>query len=229
VVRDGRKLTGRDARVRPRLVAYDPALTLGLDRALSLDSLFNALAHSVEALYAAEATPEARSGAEKSLALLRGGIEAVGRAPAAEEGRVVAMRGAALGSIALGGASMGLHHKLAHVLGGTFGRPHARTHATLLPYTLWFNASAAPDAVRVLEREWGGVDPPAQLYDLQRALGLATSLQALGIVEGQLEAIAGEVLEARYPNPRPVEREGLMALLEAALHDRRPSLRNVPS
>ena len=48
VVRDGRKTTGRDDRVRPRLVVYDPELTLALDRALSLDSLFNALAHSVE-------------------------------------------------------------------------------------------------------------------------------------------------------------------------------------
>jgi len=224
MTRDGKKTTGRDDRVRPRLVVYDPTLTLALDRALSLDSLFNALAHSVEAFYAADATPALRRAAEESFEPLIAGVRAIAAAPGDLAGRELALRGAALASMALGGASMGLHHKLAHVLGGTFGTAHARTHATLLPYVLAFNAPAAPALVRALHRAWGADDPPAFLYDLQRSLGLATSLRTLGLDDGKLDALADEVLAATYPNPRPIDRASLRALLDDALHDRRPSL-----
>jgi homogentisate 1,2-dioxygenase len=223
VTRDGRKTTGRDPRVRPRLVVYDPALTVGLERATSLDSLFNALAHSLEALYAGDATPEARQAAEDSLAPLIEGVRAIAADPRDLAGRTAALRGAALASTSLGGASMGLHHKLAHVLGG-LGLPHARTHATLLPYTFGWNAPAATEAVRLLHRAWGSDDPAAYLYDLQRSLGLATSLRTLGVGADQLGAIVDECLHMRYPNPRPIDREALLALLDDALHDRRPSL-----
>ncbi len=230
VTRDGRKTTGRDDRVRPRLVVYDPALTLGLDRALSIDSLFNALAHSLEALYATDATAVARAAAEASLEPLIAGIRRVAAAPGDLEGRALALRGAALASSALDGASMGLHHKLAHVLGGSFGTPHARTHATLVPYTFGFNAPAAPDTVRTLHRAWGSDDPAGFLYDLQRELGLATSLRGLQLTEAQLPGLVDEVLEQRYPNPRPLDRAALLELLEDALLDRRPSLhtRRIP-
>ena len=226
VTRDGRKTTGRDPRVRPRLVVYDPELTLELDRAISIDSLFNALAHAVEALYAVDATAEARRAAEDSLEPLIAGIRAVAAAPGELAGRELALRGAALAGAALGGASMGLHHKLAHVLGGSLGTAHARTHATLLPYTLGFNAPAAQATVRVLHRAWGDDDPAGFLYDLQRELGLATSLRTLGVAADQLGPIVDEVLHARYPNPRPIDREGLLGLLDDALHDRRPSTRS---
>jgi alcohol dehydrogenase class IV len=87
ITRDGRKITGRDPRVRPRLVIYDPALTLDLDRAMSLDSLFNALAHSLEALYAGDATDDARGAAEASLEPLLDGVRAIAREPRDAEGR----------------------------------------------------------------------------------------------------------------------------------------------
>ncbi|HEX2679215.1 MAG TPA: iron-containing alcohol dehydrogenase, partial [Polyangiales bacterium] len=180
VTRDGTKLTGRDDRVRPKLVVYDPRLTYDLDRAVSIDSLFNALAHSLEALYAEDASAEARASAEESLSLLRAGITAIAKDPRDVDGRASALRGAALASYALGSASMGLHHKLAHVLGG-LGTPHARTHATLLPYTVGFNAAAAPLLRAAMQRAWGTSDPGAEIYDLQRSLGLATSLRTLGL------------------------------------------------
>jgi maleylacetate reductase len=118
---------------------------------------------------------------------------------------------------------MGLHHKLAHVLGGR-GLPHARTHAVLLPYTLAFNAPASPDTVATLQRAWGCDDPPAFLHDLQRSLGLSTSLRALGLTPADISSITDEVLASRYPNPREVDRVGIQSLLLGALEDRRPSM-----
>ncbi|NKX52432.1 maleylacetate reductase, partial [Arthrobacter deserti] len=43
-------------------------------------------------------------------------------------------------------AGPGIHHKLCHVLGGTFNLPHAQAHAAVLPYVLAFNTPAAPAA-----------------------------------------------------------------------------------
>ena len=53
----GVKRTGRDRRVLPRTVLYDPALTLPLPPRVAGPSGMNALAHCVEALYAQDANP----------------------------------------------------------------------------------------------------------------------------------------------------------------------------
>jgi homogentisate 1,2-dioxygenase len=225
ITRDGVKETGRDPRVRPRLVVYDPALTTGLARELSLTSLVNALAHAVEALYAADATDVVRAHARRALPLLLDGLEAIAADPADPDGRAAALEGAWLASEALGAASMGLHHKLAHVLGGSFDAPHAATHAALLPYTLTFNAPFAPDLRTALHVAWGTDDPGAFLYDRMRAFGLSTSLRAIGLTEADLPRIVELSLARRYDNPRPLDADALTALLHAALHDRRPSLR----
>ena len=66
--------------------------------------------------------------------------------------------GAYLAAVAFASAGSGLHHKICHVLGGTFNLPHAQTHATVLPYVLAFNAPPAPDAAA---RIAGGVRQPA--------------------------------------------------------------------
>src|SRR5947209_6710024 len=53
----GLKRTGRDRKVLPKTVIYDPALTVGLPAGLSVTSGFNAIAHAVEALYAEDNNP----------------------------------------------------------------------------------------------------------------------------------------------------------------------------
>ncbi|MBX2802047.1 MAG: homogentisate 1,2-dioxygenase [Myxococcales bacterium] len=225
----GGKATGRDPRVLPRLVVYDPELTAGLPRELSLLSLLNALAHVVEALYAQERTEAALAAAREAVEPLLDGLRRLGADPSDGEGRAEALFGAMLAGSALGGASMALHHKLAHVLGGSFGTPHAHTHAVLLPHTMAFNLPASTEARAVLSQGLGD-DPPAGLYDLMRALQLPTGLASLaGAVSGPtreaLPTVARTALHKQYANPRPVTEEGLLALLRDLWHDRRPSLR----
>ena len=52
-----RKITGRDVKVVPRTIIYDPDLTLGLPAAVSASSGMNAIAHCVEALWVDSRTP----------------------------------------------------------------------------------------------------------------------------------------------------------------------------
>ena len=52
-----RKFTGKDTRVLPRTIVYDPDLTLALPAAVSAASAMNAIAHCVEGLWVADTTP----------------------------------------------------------------------------------------------------------------------------------------------------------------------------
>ena len=70
-VTDGEtKRTGRSAVAAPRVVIYDPDLTLGLPADVSGASGMNAIAHAVEATYAAGAGPVAVAAAEEAMRLL---------------------------------------------------------------------------------------------------------------------------------------------------------------
>lgn len=225
---DGVKTTGRDPRVLPRLVVYDPTLTAPLPARVAQTSLLNALAHSVETLYSAERTPEALDAARDSVDPLVRGLAGVSRAPGALGPSAEALYGAYLAATALGGAQIALHHKLAHVLGGSFGTPHALTHSVLLPYTMAYNLAAAPDA-RAALRPALGDDPAGALYDLMRDLGLPTNLAALqGPRESDLGRVVFLALQKQYANPREVTAAGLCALLQDMWHDRRPSVHTPP-
>ena len=52
-----RKLTGKRAHVLPRVIVYDPDLTLALPAAVSAASAMNAIAHCVEGLWVPDRTP----------------------------------------------------------------------------------------------------------------------------------------------------------------------------
>src|SRR5436309_3358847 len=54
---NGRKKTGRDRKVLPKTVLYDPLLTLTLPARIAGPSGMNAIAHCVEGLYAQDANP----------------------------------------------------------------------------------------------------------------------------------------------------------------------------
>jgi maleylacetate reductase len=148
---NGRKTTGTDPAVLPRVVVYDPELTAGLPRELAVASGLNAMAHGVEALWAPRRNPVSSVIAEEGVGALATGLRDADPAEL--------LRGAWLAAAAFAVAGSGLHHKLCHVLGGTFGLPHARTHAVVLPHVLAFNAPGAPEAAARVARALGVEDP----------------------------------------------------------------------
>jgi maleylacetate reductase len=217
----GRKTTGRDRRVLPRVVVYDPALTVGLPASVSAASGMNALAHCVEGLYAPAASPVTAVLAEEGVRALAGALPRVVADPSDLDARGDALYGAWLAGWVLGVAGMGIHHKVCHVLGGSYDLPHADTHSAVLPYATAFNAPYTPDAIARAGRALGG-DPAAALWDLAAAVGAPTSLAAVGFRPEQIDEAAGLVAAAPPDNPRPVDREGVRGLLLAAYGGRRP-------
>jgi maleylacetate reductase len=223
ITQGGVKQTGRDRRVLPRTVIYDPQLTLGLPAHISGPSGMNAIAHCVEALYAPDSNPIIALMAEEGIRALALALPAVVREPADTEARAQALYGAWLAGAALGAVGMGLHHKLCHTLGGSYNLPHADTHTIILPHAARYNQAAAPQALGRVARALGAEDAAGGLFDLARAIGAKTALKDIGMRAEQLDEAADLATRDPYPNPAPVTRDGVRRLLDDAYHGRRPA------
>jgi alcohol dehydrogenase class IV len=218
----GVKRTVREAKLMPRTVIYDPELTLALPPAVAGPSGVNAIAHCVEAFYAADANPITSLMAEEGIRALGESLPVVVARPDDLAARAQALYGAWLAGTALGTVGMALHHKLCHTLGGTFNLPHAETHTLILPQAAAYNRAAAPAAMARIARALGASDAPAALFDLASRLGAEMRLATFGLREADLERAADLAIESPYPNPAPVTRAGVRALLQDAWHGRRP-------
>ncbi len=218
----GRKTTQRSPKVLPEVIVYDVDLTLTLPPGLSATSGLNAIAHAVEALYAEEANPVTAMLAEAGIAALARALPRIVADPRDRDARSDALYGAWACGTCLGSVGMALHHKLCHVLGGSFDLPHAETHAVVLPHAVAYNAPAAPAAMASIARAIVVADAAGGLFDLARRLGAPGSLREIGMPESGLDEAADLASASPYWNPRPVDRAGLRALLDAAWHGRRP-------
>ncbi|WP_322077542.1 maleylacetate reductase [Burkholderia cepacia] len=218
----GIKRTGSDARVLPKTVIYDPALTVTLPVELSVTSGLNAIAHAVEGLYANNANPVMSLVAEEGIRALARGLPGVRRNTADLGARSDALYGAWLCGMVLGNVGMALHHKLCHTLGGSFNLPHAPTHTVVLPHALAYNAAHAPDAMQRIARAIGTNDAARGLYALALDNGAPVSLKAIGMQEADLDRAADLAAANPYWNPRPIERDGLRALLQDAFDGNLP-------
>jgi len=219
----GRKRTGKDSAVLPRVVVYDPELTTGLSPSVTGASAFNALAHSVEGLYAPGCNPITSTLALEAIGVIAASLPAGVAAPHDIDLRGDLLYGAALSGMVLGATSAGLHHKICHVLGGMLQLVHADAHSVLLPHVVAFNASALPHEMARLAAALGspGSDPAALLHDLAVASGVPTRLADLSGVNGpvqraDLAAVAEHVAHEVVSNPRPVDAGELLKLLQDA-------------
>ena len=218
----GAKKTGRDPKVLPRAVIYDPELTLDLPPAVSAASGMNAIAHCAEALYAHDGNPIVSLMAEEGIRALANALPPLIAQPRDIRFRSEALYGSWLAGMTISTTSVALHHKLCHILGG-FGLPHAETHSIVLPHALRYNRDAAPEAMARIRKALQGSDPATGLYDLEKSLGIPMRLADVGMKEKDLERAARSAVEAPYPNPRKVEYEPVLGLLRDAYEGRRPS------
>ncbi|GAA3667603.1 maleylacetate reductase [Arthrobacter ginkgonis] len=213
-----RKTTGVDDQVLPATVIYDAGLTLTLPVELSVASGLNGLAHCVDSLWGPRADPINAALAAEGLRALAAGLPAIVADPAGPEGREQALYGAYLAAVAFASAGSGMHHKICHVLGGTFNLPHAQTHATVLPYVLAFNAPHAPQAEARIAAAFGTGTALQGLQDLRATLDAPRALADYGFTEENIpEAVRIALPAIPATNPRPVTADNLTALLAAAL------------
>jgi maleylacetate reductase len=209
-----RKITGRDARVIPRTIIYDPELTLELSPAATAASAMNAIAHCVEGLWVVERTPASVAFATE--AMRRFGLF-LQRAVANGSDREA--RGECLAAAWLAGLVLvegtGLQHKLAHVLGG-FGLPHAEVHAIILPHVTRFNLPSAPQARDRLADALSCKDPAERLEQMLQSFPIAQRLRDVGFEIEKIPNAAEQVAALGIKEPRLVLDVDVRAVLAKA-------------
>jgi maleylacetate reductase len=223
---DRTKTTGTDDKVLPVTVVYDAELSKTLPVGLSVASGLNGMAHCVDSLWAPRTDPInqalALEGARALALSLRGIVADANDLDAREQ----ALYGCYLAAVSFAGAGSGLHHKICHVLGGTFDLPHAQTHATVLPYVLELNAPAVPELAGRLAAALGGEqtsgDPAGAavtaLRELYDAVQAPARLADYGFTaDGIGEAVDRITKAAPASNPVPVTEQNITELLTAAL------------
>lgn len=218
----GVKKTGRDRRVLPRTVIYDPALTVSLPPHVAGPSGMNAMAHCVEALYAYDGNPMVTLMAAEGIRVLSRSLPVVVKEPGNLEARSAALYGAWLAGVVLGQAAIGIHHKLCHTLGGTFNLPHAEVHTVVLPHATAYNRDFAPGAMQIAADALAATDAAQGIFDLIGTIGAPRALKDIGMPADGLERAAELATENQYPNPRPIEIGPIRELLRNAYEGRRP-------
>jgi len=237
------KFAVRNPVVRPALVLYDAHLLQGLPRALAISSLFNALAHAFEALWVSRMpSPQSQWAARTSIETVFKYLPALDTTDQkSEKGLEVVnelLYAAYLGAHSLDAEDLGLQHRLAHVLGGTYKLPHAEVHMLLLPHVIryyeeiWAAAAKNPTPLTGLElpssSSSSGLGMASRLFDLQRTLLRSQpplNLKDLGLQESDLEGVIDALIEhdGLPKNPEfPWAKPALLTLLQHAWLGERP-------
>jgi maleylacetate reductase len=240
ITEGGLKKTGKDFRVLPRTVIYDPQLTFGLPPRMSVTSGINAIAHAAEGLYSTDSNPIMDLMAVEGIAALGAALPLIAAADAVppsalgqsatrqlpsdeiRDARAKALYGAWLCGAVLGNVGMALHHKLCHTLGGTFNLPHAETHTIVLPHALAYNANAAPAAMAKIAGALRAPSAPRAVFELARCNGAAVALRDIGMKQADLDRACDLALRNQYPNPQPLDRVAIRALLQNAFDGTAP-------
>jgi maleylacetate reductase len=218
---EGRKETGRDPRVLPRAVVYDPELCAGMPPRLAGASGMNALAHAAEALWVPGANPVTSVLATAAIRRLVAALPRVVDDPRDLAGHAECLAGACMAGAAFAQVGGGIHHRTCHVLGGGWDLPHAETHAVVLPHAVELVAPTAPEAMAELAAALGG-DPASTLDDLRGALGLPGSLAAIGMPDAGLGEAAERIAAGSVGDPLAGDRQAVRTMLEHAQRGDRP-------
>ncbi|MFB9903603.1 maleylacetate reductase [Allokutzneria oryzae] len=186
------KRTGRSTDVLPELVVYDPALTTDLPPDITATSAMNAMAHSVEGVYAAGANPVSSLMAVDSVRALATGLPTAVADGSDLTARTELLYGAYLAGAVFAVAGSGPHHKICHVLGGAYGLPHAATHSVMLPHVA--ELMEGPALIPVADA-LGATTAAQGLRELATHVGAPTSLVGIGFDKRKLGEAAALVAE----------------------------------
>ena len=212
---NGVKTTLTSPKVQPEVILYDAELVASLPVGMTVTSALNAMAHAAEGLYARDRSPISSLMAVEGLRAFRDSLPRVMAAPSDPAARGETLYGAWLCGTVLGQVGMALHHKLCHTLGGSFDLPHAETHAVILGHAIAFNEAAVPDLLAPVADLFGET-PGLGLWHFAQKAGAPMALRDLGLKEADLDRAADLATASPYWNPRPVTRDGVRRLLQAA-------------
>lgn len=212
-----RKVTVSDPKIVPGLVIYDAKLTLDLPADLTASTGINALAHCIEALYSIKRNPVSTAAAIRGTGHIHRALWRCYQEGHNLDARTEMLIGAHLAGLALASATMGLHHGICHVLGGSVGVPHGIANSIILPHALRFNADATAlellPAAAAMGISWNDTDPvhvveafAQSVFELIRQMHLPQRLRDAHVKEDDLPRLAllGFHNRTVQNNPKPI-------------------------
>ena len=214
-----------DESLLPDIAILDAQLTRSLPPQITIDTAVDALTHALEALVSIFSSDYTDGLALEAIRLI---FEALPEA--VKTGSNVVWRhklhnAACLAGMAIGNASVGVNHALAHSLGARFDIPHGRANSVFLLSTLEYNSAiprkitphsththfVAPKKYARAARFLGLGDKQADqsddemaillrraVYDLLTGLNQPTSIEDLGIPIPELEKYGPELVKTCF-------------------------------
>jgi alcohol dehydrogenase class IV len=226
-----RKMTVSDSKIVPKLVIYDPQLTLNLPPEMTASTGINALAHCIEALYSITRHPMSTAAAIEGIRHINNSLLRCYTHGDDLFARTEMLQGAHLAGLSLASVSMGLHHGLCHVLGGSANVPHGIANSIILPHAIRFNADVVASqlipAVEAMGISANGLSPAVavealaeKISDLVQGMNLPKCLRDAGanIQESDLRRFAHLAAQNRtiQNNPKPITEQQIESLLRNA-------------
>ena len=225
-----RKVTTYDPKIAPKMVVYDPQLTLDLPPDMTASTGINALAHCFEALYSITRHPLSTAAALAGIEHISHALRACYEDGGNLEARIEMLMGAHLAGVSLSSVAMGLHHGLCHVLGGAAGVPHGIANSIILPHAIRFNADAAVNELLPAADAMGIMADghrPAQIMemtaqrvsDLAAGMNLPQRLREAGVKHTDLKRLAQLAFQNQtvQNNPKRItDAQQIEGLLQAA-------------
>ncbi|KZY26808.1 MULTISPECIES: iron-containing alcohol dehydrogenase [unclassified Sulfitobacter] len=207
-------------RMLPGIVICDPALTVGMPRAITAGTGMDAFAHCLEAYCSPHYHPMSQGIALEGMRLVKEYLPV-----AYDDGDDLEARGHMMSAAAMGATAfqkgLGAIHALSHPIGAVHHTHHGTTNAVVMQPVLRFNRAAVEDrlarAAAYLGIE-GGFDG---FYDfvggLNDRLSIPANLTALGVKNPDMDALVASALRDPSVGGNPVEMtaENTRALLEA--------------
>jgi alcohol dehydrogenase class IV len=195
-------------KILPSVVISDPELTVGMPKAITAGTGMDAFAHCLEAYCSPHFHPMSQGIALEGMRLVK---EYLPRAYA--DGTDIDARGQMMAAAAMGAVAfqkgLGAIHAISHPIGAVHNTHHGTTNAVVMQPVLRFNRAAIEgriaQAAAYLGIEGGFDGFYAFVGELNTTLGIPANLQALGVMNPDLDALTASALQDPSTGGNPVE------------------------
>jgi alcohol dehydrogenase class IV len=135
-----RKLTLKDAALRPTLAVLDPRLTYTVPAGVTAATGVDALVHAIEGYTCRMTNPISQALGARAMSRIVSALPTAFREGENEQARYEMLEGSLLAGLCFGSADVAAVHCLAEALGGLYDSPHGVANAVFLPHVLKYNA-----------------------------------------------------------------------------------------
>ena len=207
----------------PKLLASvvyaDPGLTFDLPPFVTAATGMDALTHNMEAYIAKNYHPMCDGIALEGIKLIGKSLEKATNDGHDGQARSDMMLASLMGAVAFQ-KGLGVVHSLAHPLSQKLDTHHGLANAVNLPYGMKFNRTGFENRFNDMAAALGvNGDLIEALFDLNKRLGLPTTLGEIDVKEDRLGDLADLAFaDFCHPNnPKPVTRDDFLAIYKEAL------------